>query len=76
MRDIGRERLMISISCLTIIESAYELAVDYVKHRHAFGKPLIKKQEIRHILGKVNTNRSFYFDIILKRSRVFSIFYG
>jgi len=51
MRDIGRERLVISVSSMCIIEKAYELALNYANERMAFGKPLIKNQEIRHVLA-------------------------
>jgi len=51
MRDIGRERLVIGMGAMILYETAYEMALAYVKERHAFGKPLIKQQEIRHVLS-------------------------
>lgn len=53
MRDIGRERLLISLGAMCEYEMAYELTLEYVKDRKVFGKPLIKKQEIRHILSDI-----------------------
>ena len=63
MRDIGRERLVISVSSMCIIEKAYELALNYANERMAFGKPLIKNQEIRHVLANAKV-KNFKLEII------------
>lgn len=55
MRDIGRERLVISMSSMCVYEMAYQLTLEYVNERHVFGKPLIKKQEVRHILSEIKS---------------------
>lgn len=55
MRDIGRERLVISMSSMCVYEMAYQLTLEYVNERHVFGKPLIKKQEIRHTLSEIKS---------------------
>lgn len=59
MRDIGRERLVISMSAVCMLENAYQQTLQYVNDRETFGKPLIKNQEIRHVLADVKVLRNF-----------------
>ena len=58
MRDIGRERLVISMSAVCMLENAYQQTLQYVNDRETFGKPLIKNQEIRHVLADVKVLRN------------------
>ena len=60
MRDIGRERLVISMSAVCMLENAYQQTLQYVNDRETFGKPLIKNQEIRHVLADVKVLRIFF----------------
>ena len=68
MRELPRERLMIAIESLAIMEAAIEQALDYVHQRTAFGKRLIDMQNTQFRLAECRTEamvtRSFIDDCI------------
>src|SRR4051812_28964625 len=49
-QQFATERLGLATHGYGIAQRAYDLTVDYVRHRTAFGKPLITKQVVRHKL--------------------------
>jgi len=51
MKELPQERLSIAISCQAAAQHAYDLAVDYVKERKAFGKAVIDFQNTRFVLA-------------------------
>jgi len=55
MQELARERLMIGIQNLAMLEGAFERTRAYTKDRMVFGKPLIKLQTIQHRLAEVKT---------------------
>lgn len=68
MRELPRERLMIAIESLAIMEAAIEQALGYVHQRTAFGKRLIDMQNTQFRLAECRTEamvtRSFIDDCI------------
>jgi len=61
MHDLGRERLIIAIAASAAMDSGYEWTREYIKERHAFGKPLASMQQVRHTMAEIKT------DIMLSR---------
>jgi alkylation response protein AidB-like acyl-CoA dehydrogenase len=53
MSGLVRERLLIALRCAVALEVALQWTVDYVKQRHAFGKPLLDNQFIRFKLADI-----------------------
>ena len=53
MGQLPFERAQIAISAAGAMARAFDLTVDYVKQRHAFGKPLIDFQNTRFVLADV-----------------------
>jgi len=53
MSGLVRERLLIALRCAVALEAALQWTVDYVKQRHAFGKPLLDNQFIRFKLADI-----------------------
>ncbi|RNL60293.1 acyl-CoA dehydrogenase family protein [Zhongshania marina] len=51
MKELPQERMSIAISCQAAAQHAYDLAVDYVKERKAFGKAVIDFQNTRFVLA-------------------------
>src|SRR3954468_14904127 len=49
-QQFATERLGLATHGYAVAQRAYDLTVDYVRHRTAFGKPLITKQVVRHKL--------------------------
>jgi len=68
MRELPRERLMIAIESLTLIEAAIAHALAYVTERQAFGKSLAEFQNTQFRLADCKTEamvaRSFVDDCI------------
>jgi len=56
MQELARERLMIGVQSLSMLEGAFERTRAYTKDRMVFGKPLIKLQTIQHRLAEVKTD--------------------
>jgi len=55
MSGLIRERLLIALRCAVALEAALQWTVDYVKQRHAFGKPLLDNQFIRFKLADIKS---------------------
>lgn len=55
MSGLIRERLLIALRCAVALEAAFQWTVDYVKQRHAFGKPLLDNQFIRFKLADIKS---------------------
>jgi acyl-CoA dehydrogenase len=55
MTQLPQERLAIAIGAQAMMERAIELTVQYVKSRHAFGKPLLDMQNTRFKLAECLT---------------------
>jgi acyl-CoA dehydrogenase len=55
MGDLPYERLIIGVMALAAMEGAYECALQYVRERHVFGKPLIEQQNTRFKLAEIAT---------------------
>src|SRR5579872_6911771 len=52
MSDLPRERLIVATHAQAMIERAFELTIDYVKQREAFGKKIIDFQNTRFVLAE------------------------
>jgi acyl-CoA dehydrogenase len=55
MQNFVSERLMLAGQCVAISELAYRESVRYAKERHAFAKPIMGFQVIRHKLAEMAT---------------------
>ncbi|GII94476.1 acyl-CoA dehydrogenase family protein [Sinosporangium siamense] len=55
MHRLPQERLIVGVTAVTATELALSVTTDYVKHREAFGGPLIDKQHIRFELAECAT---------------------
>jgi len=68
MQELPKERLIIAIECLALIESALDHTIDYVVERKAFGKRLLDFQNTQFTLAECKTEaviaRSFVDDCI------------
>jgi acyl-CoA dehydrogenase len=51
MMNFAVERLLLAGSCVAIAKLAYKESVAYAKERHAFGKPIMGFQVLRHKLA-------------------------
>jgi len=56
MHDLGRERIMVSVSAAIMIEAIYELTRAKMKETEIDGVPRTKNQEIRHKLAKMKVD--------------------
>ncbi|MFQ5562513.1 MAG: acyl-CoA dehydrogenase family protein [Parvularculaceae bacterium] len=52
MQQLPQERHQIAVQAMAVIERALELTIDYVKERHAFGKPIIAFQNTQFVLAE------------------------
>src|SRR6202158_2411215 len=52
MRDLPRERLIVTVHAQAMIERALALTIDYVKQRQAFGKKIIEFQNTQFVLAE------------------------
>lgn len=55
MEQLPQERLAIAITAVASAQKATELAIEYAKARHAFGRPIIEFQNTRFLLAEVTT---------------------
>ena len=55
MNELPRERLILGIGCVGAAEGAFELAVDYVHERQAFGASIASFQNTRYKLAEMKT---------------------
>ncbi|HMM75665.1 MAG TPA: acyl-CoA dehydrogenase family protein [Gammaproteobacteria bacterium] len=55
MNQLGRERLMIALSSVAVLENAVRVTTDYVKQREAFGQKLIDFQNTKFTLVECKT---------------------
>ncbi len=73
MQQLPQERLIVGVAALGVVEAAYELTLEYVRERHAFGKPLFALQNTRFELADIATTvevmRAFVNDAIEKHVR-------
>lgn len=51
MEELAQERLLISVQCQARAEAAFEMTVDYVNERKAFGKKILDFQNTRFVLA-------------------------
>lgn len=70
MNELPKERLIIAIECLAIIERALDCTLDYVRERTAFGKRVLDFQNTQFTLAECKTEaviaRLFVDDCIEK----------
>nr|WP_083859090.1 acyl-CoA dehydrogenase family protein [Gordonia aichiensis] len=73
MQQLPQERLIVGVAALGVVEAAYELTLEYVRERHAFGKPLFALQNTRFELADIATvvevMRAFVDDAVAKHVR-------
>ena len=55
MQQLPQERLIIAVTAVAAAETAVKLATDYAKEREAFGKPILKFQNLRFELAECKT---------------------
>jgi alkylation response protein AidB-like acyl-CoA dehydrogenase len=53
--NLSRERLSIAVAAIAASRGAFEMTVDYVKKRRAFGKPIGSFQNSRFVLAEVKS---------------------
>lgn len=58
MQQLAWERLMIAIQAQASAEAAFDATRDYVKTRHAFGRPVAAFQTMRHRMAEIQTDLS------------------
>ncbi|UZW58270.1 acyl-CoA dehydrogenase family protein (plasmid) [Sphingobium sp. JS3065] len=70
MKELPKERLMIAIESMAIIEAAMNVTLDYVRERSAFGKRILDFQNTQFTLAECKTDavigRLFVDDCIAK----------
>lgn len=70
MKELPKERLIIAIESLALIEAALDQTLDYVRERRAFGKRLLDFQNTQFVLADCKTEamvaRSFVDDCIVR----------
>jgi long-chain-acyl-CoA dehydrogenase len=68
MENLPLERLSIAVTSLAAAQSALTWTADYVKERHAFGKPLAAQQTVQFTIAEVATEvdvtRSYIRDAV------------
>jgi acyl-CoA dehydrogenase len=52
---LNNERIMVGAFCLGVIDGILEDALDYMKQRHAFGKPIGQFQALQHYVADIAT---------------------
>jgi len=55
MTELPQERLIVAVHAVAMIERALALTIDYVKQRHAFGKPIVEFQNTQFVLAECKT---------------------
>lgn len=53
MRHFASERLSMAAQACATAERCLRLSLDYCRHRHTFGEPLINRQVVRHRLAEM-----------------------
>ncbi|MCI5063844.1 MAG: acyl-CoA dehydrogenase family protein [Algiphilus sp.] len=56
MDELPRERLILAASAVAAAEGALALTIDYVRERHAFGKPLSAQQNTRFEIARMKSD--------------------
>lgn len=73
MKELPKERLIIAVECLAVIESALETTLEYVRDRKAFGKRILDFQNTQFRLAECKTEatiaRCFVDDCIERYMR-------
>ncbi len=71
MEELAQERLLISIQCMARAEAAFDMTVDYVNDRKAFGKRILDFQNTRFVLAglkaELMAGRAFCDALIAQR---------
>lgn len=52
---LNNERIMVAAFCAGVIDGVLEDALDYMKQRHAFGKPIGQFQALQHYVADIAT---------------------
>ena len=55
--SLNNERIMVGAQCLGAIDGVLEDALDYMKHRHAFGRPIGQFQILQHYVADIATSQ-------------------
>jgi acyl-CoA dehydrogenase len=55
--SLNNERIMVGAQCLGAIDGVLEDALDYMKQRHAFGKPIGQFQILQHYVADIATSQ-------------------
>jgi alkylation response protein AidB-like acyl-CoA dehydrogenase len=55
---LNNERIMVGAFCLGVIDGILEDALDYMKQRHAFGKPIGQFQALQHYVADIAVMRT------------------
>jgi len=55
MQQLPQERLVIAVGAAAAAQHAFDITVDYVKERHAFGRPVANFQNTRFKLAEMKT---------------------
>ncbi|MBL4868344.1 MAG: acyl-CoA dehydrogenase family protein [Pseudomonadales bacterium] len=70
MQKLAQERLSCSIAAIAAAQYAFDLTLDYVKERNAFGKPIGKFQNTRFKMAEMKTEitigQTFIDDLTMK----------
>nr|WP_314528365.1 acyl-CoA dehydrogenase family protein [uncultured Brevundimonas sp.] len=70
MKELPKERLIIAIECVAIMEAALDHTIAYVRERRAFGQRLLDFQNTQFVLAECKTEatiaRSFVDDCIVR----------
>lgn len=73
MWELQGERLIAAAAGVSMAQRAYEMALDYAKTRHTFGKPIGQHQVIGHLLAEMATRieatRQFTYSTAYRFSR-------
>lgn len=73
MMNFAIERLMLASNCVAIATLAYEESVRYARERHAFGKPIMGFQVLRHKLAEMTTKiaaaRALTNEVLVRHTR-------
>lgn len=55
MQQLPQERLSIAMIAMAASQRAFDITLDYVKNRQAFGRPIIKFQNSRFVMAQLKT---------------------
>lgn len=71
MEELAQERMLISVQCMARAEAAFDMTVDYVNERRAFGKRIIEFQNTKFVLAALKADlmagRTFCDALIAQR---------